>query len=221
MERQREDLLGQIGELEARIAELNNAIISADLSILQLEKEFREAVLAELVSAQAEVSSLVQQVAATQATLTRTEVRSPLNGIVHQLQVTTRGAVVPDGGVLMQIVPVDDVLDIEAAVAPQFIDNIYQGQPVRVVFSGLNRNVPELSGTISAVSPKEVSDRQSGERIYRIRASLDEEARSRLQEFKLLPGMPVTVFITTKDRTPLAYLLQPLADQLDRALREE
>jgi HlyD family secretion protein len=108
----------------------------------------------------------------------------------------------------------------EAKFAAQDIDQLRLGQTAVVRFSAFQRTTPELNGTVSRISADAVPDPRTSGAYYTVRISLAGDEISRLGEVKLIPGMPVEVFIQTGDRTVIAYLMKPLHDQASRAFRE-
>jgi HlyD family secretion protein len=122
----------------------------------------------------------------------------------------------------MLIVPDQDSLKVEARVSPQDIDQLHLGQSVALRFSGLDqRTTPVINGTLSHISPDTTVDPKTEQRYYTVRISLDPKQIARLGSVKVVPGMPVEVFVQTGDRSALSYLLKPLDDQLSRAFKED
>jgi HlyD family secretion protein len=122
----------------------------------------------------------------------------------------------------MLIVPDTDQLRIEAKVAPQDIDQLSVGQPAVLRFSAFNqRTTPEINGTLARVSPDTTTDQRTGQSYYTARIAVEPAEIARLGAVKLVPGMPVEVFVQTGERKVLSYLLKPLADQITRAFREK
>src|SRR5262249_49555651 len=148
--------------------------------------------------------------------LRRTEIRSPQAGIVYQLQVHTIGGGGGKGETIMQIAPHADPLIVEAKVAPQDIDQVEVGAPVRIRGeAGNRRTMRDLEGSVTVLSPDVMHEQPptpaglQTQPYYVARVSVSEEVRT-LGGLQLVPGMPVEVYIRTQDRTPLDYLLKPL-----------
>ena len=220
--RARADLIGQISEHQAELARIDNSVRETEIAILQIERQFREEVLSELREVSTRVDDLVQQIVATTRKLERVAIRAPIDGIVHELNVHTIGGVVPAGGTLMQIIPVDGGMSVELAVEPQFIDQLYRGQRATVRFPAFNqRTTPEIFAAVTAISPSSVVNTSTGRAFYRVALTIDEDELARLGNLALLPGMPVEAFLQTRQRTVLSYLFKPLSDQFTRALRED
>lgn len=222
LERQRADLAGQAAEHKAELARIENSISESQISILQLDREFLETVLADLRKREQEINDMVQQLIAARTQIARVNITAPVDGTVHQLSVFTIGGVVSPGTGILQIIPKDEKVEIEAHVGTQFIDEIYPGQPARIRFSAFNqRTTPEFFGKVQTVSASSVMDEKQGYSYYRVWISVPENEMKSLGDKKLVPGMPTEIFIKTHERTVLSYLIKPLSDQMNRAFREE
>ena len=139
---------------------------------------------------------------------------------MYQLAVHTVGGVIAPGEPLMLIVPENQLLVVEARISPMEVDRIHANQPATLRFTSIShRNTPEFEGTLETVSPDLIVDERTGEGYFSARISLPEEAFVQYGD-KLVPGMPVEVFIATGDRTVLSYLVKPLGDQIMHSFRE-
>ncbi|MGO4831430.1 HlyD family type I secretion periplasmic adaptor subunit, partial [Rhizobiaceae sp. 2RAB30] len=193
-----------------------------ELQIISIGQEMRSEVAGQLREAQGKLSELEERRVAAEDQLKRIEIRSPQDGVVHQLTVHTVGGVISPGEVLMQIVPVSDDLTIEVQVAPQDIDQLRPGQEAAVRLSAFNMTTtPELDGVLRNVAADLTMDQRTGAAYYTAYVILPKEQVARLKGLTLTPGMPAEVFFRTTDRTILSYLVKPLSDQIERAFREE
>jgi len=114
------------------------------------------------------------------------------------------------------------VLEIEARIQPQDIDQLRIGQPALLRFSAFNqRTTPELNGEVIRISADVTEDPKTGARYYTIRVGVPESEVVRLGGLKLVPGMPVETFMQTQSRTVMSFMVRPLQDQLSRAFREK
>lgn len=218
----RADLLGQIAEHISETARVRNSIRDTELEILQVSRQFREEVLTELRDLLVQKDELVQQIVTTEKQLERIEIRAPVRGLVHEMQIVTLGGVVAPGAVIGQIIPVDGLVTFELQIAPTDIDSLYAGQEVRLRFPAFNqRTTPELAGVLTGLSPSTIKDEITGMSFYRGQAQVAETELALLGDVHLLPGMPVEAFIGTADRTVATYLFQPVSEHLVRAFREE
>lgn len=221
-ERQREELIGQIAEHDADLARIQNSIGETEIQILQTGREFRQSVLTELRQAEQDVNDMTQQLFATSEQLKRVTVKAPISGIVHELNVFTIGGVIAPGATIMQIIPQDGNFVVEANIQPQFIDELYQGQEAALHFSAFNqRTTPVIMGVVKVVSANVLTNQQTGQTYYVVKISVPKEQIDHLKGQKLVPGMPVEVFITTREQTVLHYFVKPLLDQVRHAFREE
>ena len=221
LQRTRARLLGEIAEHESERARLRNAIREARLGVRQSEREFREQVVTDLRTAMKTREELMLKIVTARKQLDRIAIRSPVDGIVHEMQVSNAGGVVPPGETILQIIPVADGLDFEVRVAPDAIDQVARGQRARVVFPAFDaRSTPEIFGTVSDISPDSITDPATRQRFYRVRLAIPPEELARLGDRDILPGMPLEAFLQTGTRTVLSYLTRPLTDQLRRAFRE-
>lgn len=222
LERNAVRLDGELGQLTAAIAQSKGRASEIELQIIYIDQEMRSEVAGQLREAQGKLSELEERRVAAEDQLKRIEIRSPQDGVVHQLAVHTVGGVISPGEVLMQVVPVSDELTIEVQVAPQDIDQLRPGQEAAVRLSAFNMTTtPELDGVLRNVSADLTIDQRTGAAYYTAFVTLPKEEVARLKGLTLTPGMPAEVFFRTTDRTVLSYLVKPLSDQIERAFRED
>jgi HlyD family secretion protein len=204
------------------MAQIKGKISETELQILQVDRDLNSDIGKEMREADAKIGELIERQVAAQDQLKRIEVRAPGPGVVDQSTVHTVGGVVAPGETIMLIVPDQDSLKVEAKVAPQDVDQLHIGQPVSLRFSALDqRTSPVVNGTLTNLSPDTTIDPKTDQRYYKVRISLDPKEIARLGSAKIVPGMPVEVFVQTGDRTALSYLLKPLDDQISRAFKEQ
>jgi membrane fusion protein, type I secretion system len=222
LEREKERLDGEHGQLIATISQARGKIAETELQILQIDQDMRSEVGRDLADIRAKSAELVEKKVAAEDQLRRVDIRAPQSGMVHQMSIHTVGGVVGPGEQMMLIVPESDVLMIEGKVAPQDIDQLHIGQPAFIRLTAFNqRTTPELTGEVSLVSADVNEDQKTGARYYTVRIAVPESEVARLEGLKLVPGMPAEVFIQTTPRTVLSYFVRPLQDQLSRAFREK
>lgn len=221
---QREDarLSGTLGELQASKAEGEGRITELDIQILALGSGRREEAITRLRDLQYREYELAEQRRALLERISRLDIRAPAEGIVYGLQVYAPRSVIRAADPVLYIIPQDRPLLIASKVQVTDIDSVYPGQEVALRFSALDtRTTPELFGTVMQVSADAFADEATGQSYYRAEILLSEGESERLPDGTiLLPGMPVEAFIRTRDRSPMAYLLKPLADYFTRAFRE-
>ncbi len=213
---------GVIGSTIAKIAELKGKIKETVLQKSQLEKESLSDVSKDLRETETKIGEMEQRLTSAQEQLKRIEIRAPISGKVHQLAVHTVGGVVSPTEPMMLIVPESDRLIVEIKIAPQDIDQVHFGQDVRVRFTAFNkRTTPELTGTVSRIAGDLSREPQTGAAFYLAGVSISDDEMKRLDGLKLLPGMPAEAFIVTGERTFASYILKPITDQMQRAVREK
>jgi HlyD family secretion protein len=222
LEREKERLVGERGQLMAAIAQSKGKIAETELQILQVDQDMRTEVGKDLAEIRARTAEMIERKVAAEDQLKRVDIRAPIDGVVLQLTVHTVGGVITAGEAIMLIVPQTDTLQVEAKIPPQEIDQIRIGQPAVLRFVAFSqRTTPELNGTVIRISADVSEDAKTGARFYTIRLDVSPEEVARLGAFKLVPGMPVETLIQTSPRTVMSYLIKPLHDQLARAFREK
>jgi HlyD family secretion protein len=222
LEREKERLVGERGQLVAAIAQSKGKIAETELQILQVDQDMRTEVGKDLAEIRARTAEMIERKVAAEDQLKRVDIRAPIDGVVLQLTVHTVGGVITAGEAIMLIVPQSDTLQVEAKIAPQEIDQIRIGQPAVLRFVAFSqRTTPELNGTVVRISADVSEDTKTGARFYTIRLNVSPEEVARLGAVRLVPGMPVEALIQTSPRTVMSYLVKPLHDQLVRAFREK
>jgi membrane fusion protein, type I secretion system len=222
LERNAANLQGRIGELAASEAQAEGRITEIDIEILKLGTRQREESITRLRDLQYRELELAEQRRSLQERLTRLDITAPVSGIVYGLQVQTVRSVIRPADPVLFLVPQDRPLVIVARVDPIHVDQIYVGQKVTLRFSALDqRQTPELFGTVTIISADAFDDPNTGMAFYRAEIILKEGEMARIPEGTvLLPGMPVETYLRTRDRSPMAYLIKPLADYFIKAFRE-
>ena len=222
LQRDAERLRGERGENLASIASARSQIGETELQILQLDKSFREEVVNELRTVQSQVFDLQERRTAAADERRRIDIVAPVSGQVLGLLAYTVGGVIKSGEDILNIVPQNDQLVIQARVSPDDRDRVNVGQSAQVRLSGLSRRTtPVLLGEVITISGDRLTDRQSGEAYYDARIIIPEEQLDLLEDTaELVPGMPAEVMIKTGERSALGYILSPLTDSLDRAFKE-
>jgi len=222
LEREQARLEGERGQLVASIAQSKGKIAETKIQILQVDQDMRTEDGKDLAEIRGKAAELVEKKVAAEDQLKRIDIRAPQDGMVHQLDVHTVGGVVTQGQQIMLIVPAADKLIVEAKVQPQDIDQVHVGQPAVLRFTSFNmRTTPELDGQVHVVSADVTQDQRSGASYYTVRIAVSPHEIARLGEVKLVPGMPVEVFIQTNVRTVVSYFMRPFHDQIAKVFREK
>lgn len=221
IEREFINLTGEQGQLAASIAQAEGRVIEAQMQIASLDDELRVDTTKELRDVQAEISQLEEKRIAAEDQLRRTEIRSPITGYVHQSTIHTVGGIVSSAEPLMLIVPTNERLEIEARISPQDIDQVYLNQDAVIRLMAFNRRTtPDLNGRVVRVGADVVREQQTGASYFLARISLPPAEVARLEGRKLTAGMQADVYVQTGEKSPLEYLISPLREQINRALRE-
>lgn len=213
---------GEKSSVDADIARSKARISEIQLQVIAIDEKARTEAQRELSAIEPRIGELKERRGAIEDRLSRTDIRSPISGTVNELAVNTIGGVVTPAETLVTIVPKDATLRIEARLAPVDIDQVYLGQLANLRFSTFNqRTTPELRGNVAFVSPATFADKASGQQYYLAEIEVSADELDKLDKKRLLPGMPVEVFMSTEPRTALSYLSKPFTDQFSRAFREQ
>jgi len=221
LERDAATLEGARARNRAAIARAEQRIGETRLQVDDLRAGHLTEIVGELREVEDEIADIRDRMAAAEDVLRRTDVIAPVSGVVVNLQVHTTGGVVGPGEPLMDLVPGEDELIIEARLQPTDIDVVQPGLSALVRLTAFKqRSTPSFEGIVRQVSADRLVDAQTGEAYYRVRVSLV-EGQAGLSDLELHPGMPVEVMIRTGERTLFSYLAGPILDSLGRALRED
>jgi HlyD family secretion protein len=213
---------GSIGEFKARVAQSLGKIAEIELQILQIDRDFTNEVAKEIRDVETKVAELEERKTAASDQIGRIDIRAPVSGLVHQLSVHTIGGVISASEPIMLVVPAADTLIVEARINPADIDQLQLGQETHIRFSAFSqRTTPEIAGVVFRISGDLIKDQQTGLAYYTAGIKVEPAELPKLKGLKLLPGMPAEAYIKTGRRTLASYLLKPLLDQMQRALREE
>ena len=222
LERNVASFRGEAAELLASIASTEVQIGETRLQIIQQEREFQNSVVTELSGVQTNVSAVIERVTALEDIVSRTVVRAPESGLVNGLQVHTIGGVIMPGMRIVDIVPQEDDLIIEAEVAPVDIDRVEVGQNATIRFSTFGMGtVPTMYGEVINISADSMINEATNIPYYLARVEVSPDSLSELEDLTLMPGMPAEVFIATGERTFLEYLFKPFSNAIARGLRED
>lgn len=224
---QREDELVQIeaslGQVISEIAQARNVIGETELQALQVAQEYQERANTELEQIRSEISELNERRVVAKDVLIRTEIRAPGSGSIQNLQVHTVGSVVRPGEVLMELVPQNEELVVNARVAPIDIDNVATGLATEVRFTAFKTKLtPIMLGEVESVSQDVItSDNPNDLPYYLARIAVDEADIPEEIQTRLTAGMPADVIITTGERTVVNFIASPLMDAVRKSLIEE
>ena len=222
LQRERARLSGTLGELRASKAQSEGRATEIDIQLLQRASARRQEAITTLRDLQYRELELREERRALIEDLDRMDIVAPVSGVIYDLQVHALRSVLRAAEPVLFIVPQDRPLVINAQIDPIHVDLLYLGQDVTLRFSALDqRTTPELTGQVVQISADAFQGAEGTAPFYRAEITLSEDQRARLPaNTTLIPGMPVEAFIRTADRSPIAYLVKPLADYFARAFRQ-
>lgn len=199
------------------------AVEGAEGELVQAETSFLASVGDELAKAKSEMAAIAGDLPALEDKVARTEVKAPIDGVINRVLVSTIGGVVQPGETILEVVPSEDTLLVEAEIKPADIGFLRVGQTARVRITAFDSSVyGALQGRIEQISPDAIKNEETRERHYLIKVRTDADAiHTKDADLRILPGMAAEVDILNGKRTVLSYLLNPIAGVKDKALREQ
>ena len=221
LERDISSLQGDIDALRLAIPRIRQAANEASRRIEQRRAEVKTQALDEMNSRRGELKSLQQIMSAGEDRVTRTDVRSPVRGTIKQINLNTIGGVVRPGESILEIVPLDDTLLIEARIRPADIAFLHPGQKAMIKITAYDFAIfGGLDGVLEAISADTIED-DDGESFYKVKLRTQKNAIAyRGEELPIMPGMTASIDILTGKKSVLAYLLKPILRAKQNALRE-
>ena len=221
LEREISSLQGDIDALRLAIPRIQQAANEASRRIEQRRAEFKAIALDEMNSRRGELKSLQQIMSAGEDRVTRTDIRSPVRGTIKQINLNTIGGVVRPGESILEIVPLDDTLLIEARIRPADIAFLHPGQKAMIKITAYDFSIfGGLDGVLEAISADTIED-DDGESFYKVKLRTQKNAIAyRGEELPIMPGMTASIDILTGKKSVLAYLLKPILRAKQNALRE-
>ncbi len=223
-QRKLEELTGNLSSNLSNISKLKEQIAETQEQILLRKRKFLEEVITETKEADAVIFDSMARISFLEDRLKRTVISAPVSGEVLGLKVHNTGAVIRPGDPLMEIVPENELLIVEAYVSPADIDQVHAGMEADIRFSAFNsRTTNIVVGKVISISADAFSDQRTGQSHYLAKVQVLEDGKKYLQENNLVlqPGMPAEVHILTGKRTFLSYLAKPFTDRLNRTFKEE
>jgi len=221
MERERTRLEGVIGHSIADTAKAQSSIGEIKIQIQQLRQKFQEDIASSLLEVRQKIADARERVTVAGDVLNRVEIVAPLDGTVQNLKVFTVGQVLRAAETLLEIVPDEEPLVVNAQFSPNDIDSVYGGQQAEIRFPAFHsREIPLMMGRIESISHDRLMDEQTRQFYFLGVISLDrsdipEEYRPRIR-----PGMPAEVIVASGERTVLSYIVSPLSESLRKSFRE-
>lgn len=222
LEREKARLEGLIGRNIIDQSKAENSVNEVNLQIQQIKQKFQEDVVNQLVEIRQRVKDLVEKLTVAANFLQRSKIYAPKSGLVQSVKITTVGQVIKPGDVLLEIVPRNDQLLIEAQVQPVDVDKVHSGMVAEVRFPSFEaRTAPLILGKVRSLSRDRLIDENTRQPYFLAQISISETDIPTELGKRLRAGMPAEVIIPTADRTVLEYMVHPLKEALRHSLREK
>ncbi|WP_353500048.1 HlyD family type I secretion periplasmic adaptor subunit [Vibrio sp. CB1-14] len=220
LQRQVNDTRRELTSTELKLPTLRSAIEESKLSRIDIAQKFRSEQQEKLNEAQDRLSSMTESAVGLEDRVNRTVVVSPVNGTVKTLNVNTVGGVIQPGMDIVEIVPTEDTLLVEAKIAPQDIAFLRPELHAIVKFSAYDfTKYGGLDGTLEHISADTTQD-EEGNSFYIVRVRTEKTSFGHDETLPIIPGMTASVDIITGKRTVLDYLLKPIISAQNNALKE-
>ena len=175
-----------------------------------------------LTDVQKDANAQADRLSALRYEFENTQIKSPIDGIVVGLNVHTVGGVIQPGFHIMDVVPRNEPMVVEAQVAPQLIDKVHPGLPVELSFPAFSHaKTPNVPGVVDTVSADRLVDERTNMPYYLVQVKVTDKGLVMLGQNQIRPGMPASVVVKTGERTMLNYLIKPLLDRVDGAFKEQ
>ena len=216
------EIAGRRGQYLASISQARQQIGEAELQLVANDAERAEYIASKFDQVQTELSALEEKLLASKDVLNRTVITAPVNGTIVNLHFKTEGGVVAPGAPILDIVPADERLVIDARVSPMDIDVVKIGLKAQVQLSSFStRSLPRVAGVVRSVSADRLIDDTTNQPYYLASVEVESGELERIGlGVDLVPGMPADVLIVTGKRTMAKYLFQPFLDAIWRTFRE-
>ncbi len=213
---------GELARLTGQIATVREESAEIETRLVDIDASLRQEALQELGEASAELAQVEESLRRSEDRFRRLDVTAPVRGYVQDLRVNTVGAVLPAGGVLMEIVPVDQVLLVEAKISTRDVGHVRVGQPVAIKVTSYDfARYGAIDGTLQSVSATTLVDEQDGHPYYKATVELSQPHVGNTPGLNpVLPGMTVQADVVTGHKTLMQYLLKPVYVSLNQAFRE-
>lgn len=212
----------EVESARAGLARAQASVAEARADSARLRSDWMTVSAAELSQAQAELSAKRERLPALSDRVDRTIIRSPVNGTVNRVLVTTVGGTVSAGNPIAEIVPTKDSVYVEAMIRPQDIANVSLGQEALVEITAYNRTIyGTLTGKVTSISPDAVKDEQTGESFYTVEIqTTDQLLDADSNPLQIGPGMVANVNLLGEKRSILSYIFTPITRLKDTAFRD-
>jgi HlyD family secretion protein/epimerase transport system membrane fusion protein len=222
LQRVQAEIRGRQGEYLGTIARVKQQIGETQTQLISLDAQRADQVSAQIDQVRLDLSVARERLSSSRDILRRTIVTAPVSGTIVNMRFKTEGGVVQKGESILEIVPVEDKLLIDARVSPNDIDVVHKGLSALIHLSTFsNRGLPRISGTVQSVSADRIQESANTQPYYLARVEVDRDALKLLQpSMEIIPGMPAEVLIVTAHRTMLEYMIEPFKQAFQRSFRE-
>jgi HlyD family type I secretion membrane fusion protein len=225
------DLLGRKGGNTAELARIGERVGEVELSIVSNRTQFDQDISDQMAKNNSEIAQIEETLSTSEDVLKRTEIRAPVAGTVINLRFKTVGGVVRPGEALVDIVPANDTLIIDAKLSPNDIDVVHQGQTAEVYLTPyVSRHTPRLKGKVTYVGADIAHEAApapgtpgaaSGAPYYELKVKVDAKELHNAVGLEMYPGMPAEVYVMTGSRSFAQYLLDPIRKSFRKAFVED
>ncbi|RCK48901.1 MULTISPECIES: HlyD family type I secretion periplasmic adaptor subunit [Thalassospira] len=216
------DLVGDMGEFKAQKAAAQQQKAEAEINLASIEMEWQSDIATEIQEAQLALNDVTQRIRASRDVLDRLEVKAPQSGTVANIQIRTPGGVISPAEPIMDIIPEDEPLVIEARINRQDIDSVHVGSKAQIRLTAYSqRKLAPLAGEVRYVAADQTVDEQRDSSYYIVRAAINPDELAKHEDIKLRPGMPATILVLKSPRKAIDYLIDPIAQSMEKAFREE
>ena len=222
VEREQTELNGQLVLAGETIKKARSAIMEAKLQVDELGLQLQQEALGDLTQALADLSVVDETIRGATDKVARTDIRSPVDGIVNTLDINTVGAFVQPGAVVAGIVPTSETLLVEARVSPRDVAFIRPGQDALIKVTAYDFSIfGGIEGKVSNITADSLVDQKTGEPYYQVRVATDKSTLVRDgKTYSIIPGMICSVDIKTGRKTILTYLMKPINKAREEAMSE-
>lgn len=222
LQRNHTSLYGEIASLGAEISATQMQKGETELQIIQTKRKFQEEIAGQLEMVNAELLDISERLHAEEDRVIRTEIIAPEKGIILGLEMHTKGGVILAGRPILDIVPENADLIINAQVPLVDIDKVKIGSLAEIRFSAFNsKTTPTMEGIVQKLSADSIIDEKTGFQYYQATIELTKESQDKLGNLILISGMPAEVLINTGERTLFQYLMKPATNAMARSFIEE
>lgn len=215
-------LLGEQLSTDADIGSIRRQQAEIQARSANRKANYQQEVNRQLADIRLEIETQKERLTDAYKRLAQSQMVAPVSGRVVDLKIFTEGGVISPAELLMEILPDNQPLLVDARLPLEAVDSLYEGQAVDLMFTAFNRSqTPKVAGQVVQISADRLKDAQTQQLYYGLRIEVSADAMNELQGLTVLPGMPVQAFVRNGERSLLSYLFKPFTDRLPMALAED